>query len=77
MLPESIRAAPSDFEAWRLLQSTLPGTRMLFDEVIGRMDRVKSFASRGLIILPSGPCSTSMCCGRRATPVSTSVSRQT
>ena len=39
MLPESIRVAPSDFEARRLLlQSALPGTRRLFVEVIGRMD---------------------------------------
>ncbi len=39
MLPESIRAAPSDFEARRLLlQSALPGTRRLFAEVISRMD---------------------------------------
>jgi hypothetical protein len=39
MLPESIRAAPSDFEARRLLlQSALPGTRCLFAEVIGRLD---------------------------------------
>ena len=34
MLPKSIRAAPSDFEARRLLrQSALPGTRRLFADV--------------------------------------------
>ncbi len=48
MHAESIRAAPSDFEARRLLlqSGARPGTSRLFAEVIGRMDRVKCFASR-------------------------------
>jgi len=41
-----------DFEGRRLLgQSALPGTRRLFAEMISRMDRVKCFASRGLVVL--------------------------